>query len=82
MYGSKETACLRTRLKGAPSSCRATGDVILSAPYVAATALLQVETQTRVAKDKKIGRVEAIQTGVAHFRRYYCLSVSVCSIDI
>jgi len=38
----KEAACLRTstRLKGAPSSFRATGDVILSAPYVAATALL------------------------------------------
>jgi len=33
-------AHLRTRLKGAPSSFRATGVVILSAPHVAATALL------------------------------------------
>ena len=35
-------AHLSTRLKGAPSSFRATGDVILSAPHVAATALLQL----------------------------------------
>ena len=33
-------AHLSTRLKGVPSSFRATGDVILSSPYVAATALL------------------------------------------
>jgi len=32
-----------TGLKGAPSSFRVTGDVILSAPHVAATALLHHE---------------------------------------
>jgi len=29
----------------------------------------------------KIGRAEAIQTGVINFQLYHCLSVSVCSRD-
>jgi len=33
---------LRTRLKGSPSSFRATRDVMLSASHVAATVLLQL----------------------------------------
>jgi len=38
----KRLACaLRTRLKGAPRSFRATRDAMLSASHVAATALLQ-----------------------------------------
>jgi len=40
-------AHLRTRLKGAPSRFRATGDIILSAPHVAATALLHYHENPR-----------------------------------
>ena len=38
----EEAACLRTRPKDAPSSLRATRDVMLGASYVAATALLHI----------------------------------------
>ena len=38
------------------------------------------ETRTMVAKGQKMGRAEAIHTWVVHFQRYYCLSVSVCSV--
>ena len=37
---------------------------------------VSVETQTRVTKGHKMGRAEAIQTGVVDFQRYHCLSLS------
>jgi len=39
-----------------------------------------VETQTSVVKGQKMGRTEAIQTGVVYFQRYHGLSVSVRSV--
>ena len=41
---------------------------------------VRIKTQGRV-KGQRIGRAEAIQTGVINFQLYHCLSVSVCSID-
>jgi len=40
-----------------------------------------IKTQGRVEKGQKIGRAEAIQTGVINIQLYHCLSVSFCSID-
>jgi len=40
-----------------------------------------IKTKERVDKGQKIGRAEAIQTGVIHFQLYHCFSVSVCSVD-
>ena len=40
-----------------------------------------VETHTRVAKGQKMGRTEAIQTGVVYFQHYHWLTVSVSSVQ-
>jgi len=40
---------------------------------------VRIRTQRRVGKGQKMGRAEAIQTGVINFQLYPCLSA--CSID-
>jgi len=49
----------------------------LTQRWVSWSSPVSVETQTRVTKGQKMGRAEAIQTGVVYFQRYHCLCLFV-----
>ena len=68
-------AQLSTRLKGASSSFRATGDVILSAPHVAATALLQNSWNWCKAQAKNLSKCvsgRGMVSSASFWLRYWC----------